>query len=150
VYDKSLHGGRGDRAPEAEWRDVAGPLDVVFVEGWMLGFTPVPEPNLGDPFLVEPNRALGAYDRWHRLLDAFVVLRAIDPTFVLRWRIEAEEAMAARGRPGLDRAAIEDYVRRFLPAYARYGGAPACVPPDRRLEIWLDGARRPTTRQPGV
>jgi D-glycerate 3-kinase len=146
VYDKSLHGGRGDRAPEAEWRDVTGPLDVVFVEGWMLGFAPVPDGTLDDPDLVAPNRALAAYDRWHRLLDAFVVLRAIDPSSVLRWRVDAEAAMVARGRPGLDRAAIEDYVRRFLPAYARYGGAPACVPRDRRLEIWLDEGRGPTRR----
>ena len=111
----------------------------------MLGFTPVPESSLGDPHLVEPNRALAAYDRWHRRLDAFVALRAADPTFVLRWRVDAEAAMAARGRPGLDRAAIEDYVRRFLPAYARYGGAPASVPEDRRLELWLDEGRSPTT-----
>ena len=32
--------------------------------------------------------------------------------------------MRASGRPALDRAAIEDYIRRFLPAYATYGGAP--------------------------
>jgi D-glycerate 3-kinase len=146
VYDKSLHGGRGDRAPEAEWRDIAGPLDVVFVEGWMLGFTPVPEAALDDPHLVVPNRALAAYDRWHRQLDAFVVLRATDPSFVLRWRVDAEAAMAAAGRPGLDRAAIEDYARRFLPAYATYGGAPSSVPAERRLEIWLDRARGPVER----
>ena len=142
LYDKSAHGGRGDRAPESEWRTVEGPLDIVFVEGWMLGFTPVPESTLDDPFLVEPNRRLAAYDRWHRLLDAFVVLRAADPRFVLRWRVEAEERMKAQGKPGLDRAAIEDYIRRFLPAYARYGGAPAAIPPDRRLEIWIDAERR--------
>jgi D-glycerate 3-kinase len=143
VYDKSMHGGRGDRTSSSDWREVAAPLDVVFVEGWMLGFTPVPAGDLDDAFLVEPNRALAAYDRWHRLLDAFVVLRATDPRFVLQWRVEAEEAMAARGRPALSRAAIEDYIRRFLPAYARYGGAPDRIPPDRRLTIALDSQRRP-------
>jgi len=143
VYDKSKHGGRGDRTPSSEWREVAGPVDVVFVEGWMLGFTPVPAGEVDDAHLVEPNRALAAYDRWHRLLDAFVVLRATDPTFVLRWRVEAEEAMAAQGRPALSRAAIEDYIRRFLPAYAHYGGAPDRIPPDRRLTIALDALRRP-------
>jgi D-glycerate 3-kinase len=142
VYDKSAHGGRGDRAPESQWREIRGPLDLIFVEGWMLGFSPVDEAALPDPALVEPNRALAAYDRWHRLLDAFVSLRAADPTFVLRWRVEAEEAMKASGKPGLSREAIEDYVRRFLPAYALYGGAPARIPHDRRLEIWLDVQRR--------
>jgi D-glycerate 3-kinase len=144
VYDKSAHGGRGDRAPEAAWREVDGPLDIVFVEGWMLGFTPVPEATLTDPLLAAPNRALANYDRWHRRLDAFVVLRATDPRFVLTWRVEAEDAMRASGRPALDRAAIEDYIRRFLPAYATYGGAPPHIPPDRQITIWLDGHRRAT------
>ena len=143
VYDKSAHGGRGDRAPADQWRDVASPLDIIFVEGWMFGFTPVTVDALGDPYLVEPNRALTDYDRWYRLLDAFVVLRATDPNFVLKWRVEAEEKMAAQGKPALSRAAIEDYVRRFLPAYARYGGPPPNVPPDRRLVIALDELRRP-------
>jgi len=108
----------------------------------MLGFTAVDESRLPDPALAAPNRALAGYDRWHRLLDAFVSLRAADPAFVLRWRVEAEEAMKAAGRPGLSREAIEDYIRRFVPAYALYGGAPAEIPDDRRLEIWLDGQRR--------
>jgi D-glycerate 3-kinase len=142
VYDKSQHGGRGDRAPESSWRDVAGPLDVVFVEGWMFGFTPVADSQLSDPFLLEPNHALADYDRWYRLTDAIVVLRAIDPTFVLRWRVEAEEAMKARGLPGLSREAIEDYVRRFLPAYALYAGRADRWPAERTLVLSLDGERR--------
>ncbi len=142
VYDKSLCAGRGDRTPPSEWRDVRGPLDIVFVEGWMLGFTPVQESTIDDSDLVAPNRALADYDRWIRQLDVFVVMRAIDPSFVLRWRVEAEEAMKARGRPGLDRAAIEDYIRRFLPAYARYGGAPDRFAGDKQMVIWLDGDRQ--------
>jgi len=151
VYDKSQHGGRGDRVPEGQWRRVDAPLDLVFVEGWMLGFSPVDDGALaGDPDLAEPNRALAAYDRWHRLLDAFVVLRAADPSFVVEWRVEAEASMIARGRPGLDRTAIEDYVRRFLPAYARYGGAPPGIPSERQLEIWLDAGRGPISPPVGL
>jgi D-glycerate 3-kinase len=144
VYDKSAHGGRGDRAPESTWREVTETIDLVFVEGWMLGFSPVLESTLADPCLVAPNRALAAYDRWHRLLDSFVVLRATDPNFVLRWRVEAEEAMRASGKPGLNRAAIEDYIRRFLPAYATYGGAPSHIAPERQMTVWLDEKRRAT------
>lgn len=146
VYDKSAHGGRGDRAPDSAWRDVTAPLDIVFIEGWMFGFTPVPEVSIVDAHFKAPNRALDAYERWYRFLDAFVVLRATDPNYVLKWRVEAEEAAKAKGKPGLDRAAIEDYVRRFLPAYARYGGgAPPNVPSDRRLVIGLDELRRPVS-----
>ena len=142
VYDKSKHGGRGDRTPMSDWREVTGPLDIVIVEGWMLGFTPVAEATLDDESLVEPNRELADYDRWIRLLDAFVVIRATDPRFVLEWRVQAEAAMAAQGRPALSRAAIEDYIRRFLPAYARYGGAPKRFPADRQLTIAIDRQRR--------
>jgi D-glycerate 3-kinase len=143
VYDKSRHEGRGDRAPEPEWREVAGPLDLVIVEGWMLGFEPVPRARIEDEHLVEPNRALAEYDRWHRLIDAFVVLRANDPSFVLRWRVEAEEAMKTQGLPGLSRAAIEDYIRRFLPAYALWAGrAPSRFGDRDTLVIHLDEERR--------
>jgi pantothenate kinase-related protein Tda10 len=99
--------------------------------------------SVGDPHLAAPNRALAGYARWHRRLQAFVVLRAVDPRAVLTWRVEAEEAMKAAGRPGLDRAAIEDYVRRFLPAYARYADdAPPGLPPEACLRLWLDTSRR--------
>ncbi len=120
VYDKSAHGGRGDRAPESEWRTVEGPLDVVVVEGWMLGFAPVRDTALPDPQMVEPNRALARYAEWYAHIDQWIVLRAAEPEFVLEWRVEAEEKMKASGKPGLSREAIEDYVRRFLPAYRTY------------------------------
>ncbi|MEZ5318758.1 MAG: hypothetical protein R2752_15270 [Vicinamibacterales bacterium] len=142
VYDKSAHGGRGDRAARDRWRRVTAPLDIVIVEGWMLGFTPVPDAALPDARLREPNAALAAYHRWIDQLDAFLVLRALDPRYVLEWRVEAEEAMKARGLPGLSREAIEDYVRRFLPAYEVYAGRSPAMPPGRGLTIHLDRARR--------
>lgn len=144
AYDKSAHGGRGDRAPIDRGREVEGPLDLILVEGWMLGFAPVPEAELSDPNLIEPNRRLADYDRWHRLIDAMVILRPTDPRHVLRWRVEAEEAMKARGLPGLDRAAIEDYVRRFLPAYETWPPTLSRMDRwvgERRLEIWIDERR---------
>jgi D-glycerate 3-kinase len=143
VYDKSQHGGRGDRAPESAWRDVAGPVDLVMVEGWMLGFEPVDDSRLPDPRLAVPNRALASYDRWHQHLDAFIVLRPLDWNYVVNWRIEAEENMKAQGKPGLSREAIEDYVRRFLPAYATWAGrAPKRLSRDRTLTVAIDDQRR--------
>ena len=142
VYDKSAHGGRGDRAPESAWRDVRAPVDLVFVEGWLLGYVPLPAAALGDPRLVFPNEALASYAEWHRLLDVMVILRAIALPSIVQWRVDAEAAAAAAGRPGLDPAATEDYIRRFLPAYAAYGGAPPDFSQDRQLTIWLDERRR--------
>ncbi|GAA6025669.1 hypothetical protein JCM11491_005663 [Sporobolomyces phaffii] len=40
-FDKSLHGGEGDRVEPARWTRVDDPVDVVLFEGWMLGFRPV-------------------------------------------------------------------------------------------------------------
>lgn len=142
VYDKSAHGGRGDRALEATWRTVEGPLDVIVVEGWMLGFTAVAETSLPDPLMTAPNRALARYAQWYALIDQWIVLRAAEPEFVLEWRVEAEEKMKAAGKPGLSREAIEDYVRRFLPAYRTYAnGLAAHRAPDLTLTLGLD--RRP-------
>jgi len=145
VYDKSAHAGRGDRAAVSDWRRVDGPVDLVLLEGWMLGFTPVAESQLPDRRMVEPNRALTDYDRWHRQLDAFVSLRAADPLYVMKWRVEAEEAAAKSGRPALSRADIEDYVRRFIPAYKTYGGAPSRFAREQRMELTLDDLRRAKT-----
>lgn len=143
VYDKSACEGRGDRAPVERFGSIERPFDLLFVEGWMLGFTAVPESSLGDPWLRAPNRALADYERWHRHIDAWVILRALDPEYVLTWRVEAEERMRQRGLPGLSRADIEDYIRRFLPAYRTWAGAPASVPPHRRIDVTLDLARMP-------
>ena len=149
VYDKSQHGGRGDRAPASEWREVKGPLDLVIVEGWMLGFEPVAESDLPDPRLAFPNRALAGYARWYQHLDAFIVLRPIDWNYVVKWRVEAEENMKAQGKPGLSREAIEDYVRRFLPAYATWAGrAPTRIRPETSLMVEIDEQRRAVTSPP--
>ncbi len=139
VYDKSAHGGRGDRAPQSEWRDVRGPIDVVILEGWMLGFAPVAEHALPDTNMQAPNQALAQYAQWYAMVDLWIVLRAATPEFVLEWRVEAEERMKASGKPGLSREAIEDYVRRFLPAYRTYAtGVAAGQTPALTVTMGLD------------
>lgn len=133
-YDKSAHGGRGDRSPQGE--RVQGRFDLVLLEGWMLGFTPVP---VVDPFLQVSNQKLAAYEAWYRVIDVMVCLRAEDPRFVLRWRSEAEDKVRASGRPALSPEALEDYVRRFLPAYEAWAGTVAGGrwSPDRQLVFTL-------------
>jgi len=39
---------------------------------------------------------------------------------VFKWRLEAEEAMRAGGKPGMSDAQIADFVARFMPAYKAY------------------------------
>ena len=139
-YDKTAHGGRGDRSPQG--KRVQGRFELVLLEGWMLGFTPVP---VEDPHLEVINEKLAAYEAWYRLIDVMLCLRAEDPRFVLRWRTEAEDKVRASGRPALSPAAIEDYVRRFLPAYENYAATVAAGrwSPDRQLVFTLSEERTP-------
>lgn len=48
IFDKSQHGGKGDRS--AEVVTVTSPLDVVLLEGWCLGFESLTEEQLSDRY----------------------------------------------------------------------------------------------------
>jgi D-glycerate 3-kinase len=125
-YDKSAHGGRGDRRPEREWPQVSTPLDLLFLEGWMVAFRPVPEGRVPDPRLLVPNTCLGGYQRWQRHLDAWIVLEVSDRDLghILGWRVDAERARRAAGQAGLSDAQALEYVTRFLPAYRLWAPSP--------------------------
>lgn len=139
-YDKSAHGGRGDRS--AAVTPIRGSVDLVLLEGWMLGFQPVPQ--VPEPSLHLPNEALREYGRWTKLLDVMIHLRMASPDQVVAWRMEAEAAMRASGKPGLSDAEVEDYVRRFLPAYELWSPTvERAVRPEHLLTLTLDGARTP-------
>ncbi len=119
-YDKSLCGGQGDRAPEETWPEVAPPLDLVLLEGWMLGFTGVADTEMRDRFLHEPNEFLKAYQSWYTFLDAFVMIEAAEIKYTVDWRIEAEKNMRAQGKTGMSDGEIRSYIEKFLPAYQLY------------------------------
>lgn len=139
-YDKSAHGGRGDRSPESAVID--GPVDLVLLEGWMLGFAPVDGPL--EAALQVPHTKLAAYSAWTSHVDVLLHLRMADPASVVTWRRQAEAAMKASGRPGLSDEEVEDYVRRFLPAYETWTpGVGRDLPEARRLTLTLDANRTP-------
>ena len=126
-YDKTLRGGRGDRAARETWPEVTAPLDIVLLEGWMLGFAPAAD---ADAFAAHPdlravNAALrdDAYGDLHALLDDWIVVRVRDTRWVRSWRLEAEQQARSEGRPTLTDAEVADFVNRFLPAYDLYAGA---------------------------
>lgn len=119
-FDKSLHQGRGDRIEEKSWREVVGPYDWIFLEGWMLGFSPVREDQLphSDFFLI--NRFLESYKIWHSFLDVFIQLKPNKIDFISEWRVEAEQRMKALGKPAMTVKEITDYIQTFIPAYRLY------------------------------
>lgn len=130
VYDKSSHGGQGDRFPESLWKTVEGPLDFIFFDGWMLGFFPAKSRDgFSDPFFEETDRLLEPYAEWTRKLDAFIHLLPEDRRYVLDWRSEAEAKMRASGKEGMSEEEIRRYLALFLPAYDRYLPALWSTPP---------------------
>jgi D-glycerate 3-kinase len=133
VYDKSAHGGRGDRAPPSAWRRVRGPVDVLIVEGWMLGFSPVDEAIL-EPDLSAPNALLAKYAAWNRTLDSFISLHVGSLDAIVRWRVDSERARRNRGETVLSDDDARDYIERFLPAYRVYVPALAARPPCE--DVW--------------
>ncbi len=119
-YDKSKYQGQGDRMPRSQWQQVFGPLDFIFFEGWMLGFTSAPAHHLPDSELGKINELLGEYKPWHDLLDGFLQLAPLDPNFVIQWRVEAEERARDQGKAGMSRTEIAAYIHKFMPAYKIY------------------------------
>ncbi len=120
-YDKGAFGGRGDRAPDSSFRSVRGPVDVVLLEGWMLGFEPVSEGAIDDVDLRVPNSFLDHYAAWTSRLDALVHLDTTELDAIVSWRIDAERARRRETGAGLSDAETRDYIERFLPAYRLWG-----------------------------
>lgn len=126
-FDKSLHGGEGDRVdPEL----VQG-VDIVLFEGWFLGVRPLAAADL-DARLIQPpdplrtaadcqfardmNRQLATYlPLWDRL-DRLMILYPQDYRISKVWRQQAEHRMQAQGKPGMDDAQIEEFVEYFWQA----------------------------------
>lgn len=96
-FDKSQFNGEGDRVPEAEWRTVDSPIDVVLFEGWCVGFCPKSEEGIrkrmgekikgldegplkldlrqvgvGEEQVLEVNGILASYVEWWEMFDLFI------------------------------------------------------------------------------
>ena len=144
IYDKSAHGGRGDRAPAASFRSVEGPKDLVILEGWMLGFRKVLDTELPDARLQAPNACLDGYAAWTSHLDMFVQLDVEGTDSIVRWRVDAERARRQQGLTGLSDEDARDYIQRFLPAYETYVPRLRDTPPcEDVVVIHLSPTRNP-------
>ncbi|KAI3455382.1 hypothetical protein Pfo_012045 [Paulownia fortunei] len=150
-YDKSAYKGRGDRADPSTWPEVEGPLTAVLFEGWMLGFKPVPVEVVKavDPQLEIVNKNLEAYyDAWDQFIKSWIVIKIQDPSCVYQWRLQAEIAMRADGKPGMSDEEVLDFVSRYLPAYKAYlptlyAEGPNGSDPKHLLVVEIDEGRNP-------
>lgn len=148
-YDKAAHSGAGDRAPQESWPSVAGPVDIVLFEGWMLGFT-----AKGPRVAAVVELPLGAVDEylaaykamWDCHVHAWLVVAVDNPRWVFKWRQEAEAKLRAEAGAGMTDEQVEAFVERYMPAYTAYlptlyESGPTTCRPGRWLKISVDELR---------
>ena len=119
-FDKSLHGGAGDRTiPE-----ILENIDIVLFEGWFVGFRPInpellenpPHPIITDEdktFARDMNRKLSDYLLLWERLDSLIVLYPVDYRLSVEWRKQAEQQMIEDGKSGMSDSEIEQFVNYF-------------------------------------
>lgn len=117
-YDKSIDKGKGDRLPESNWITVDSTIDVVFFEGWMLGFLPLPK--VDDPHLAQINENLKKYSVWHTFIDGYIILKPENFDSIQTWRIEAEKQQKKLKKSGMKFSEVKAFIKKFIPAYKLY------------------------------
>lgn len=144
VFDKSLFNGEGDRA-ERLTVDVEGPLDIFILEGWSMGFEPLPEylisayytnptppPNSITPplFLTHPlpslltlNSSLQSLSSTlYPLFSLHISITPLSYSYVFDWRLQQEHAMKrGNGGRGMTDEEVSGFVGRYMPAYEVWG-----------------------------
>jgi D-glycerate 3-kinase len=155
AFDKA----RDERRPKAAWRAIAGPVDVVILEGWCVGARAEPAARLETPVndlerqadpdgrwrayvnlqLGEPYQAL--FDR----LDALVLLQAPGFEAVQAWRTEQERKLRERTSGGMSDAEVARFIRHYerLTAWILEE-----MPGRADWTIPLDAARTPRSAPP--
>ncbi|RPB22807.1 P-loop containing nucleoside triphosphate hydrolase protein [Terfezia boudieri ATCC MYA-4762] len=138
AYDKSAHGGRGDRVPEGLWRKERAPWDVVVLEGWCVGFTPIGRNEVERRW--RESIALGKGTlRKHRLADlewldeqlmryqglwgrlqALVQVDAQNLDYVYEWRLQQEHDLIKLKGAGMSDDQVKAFVDNYMPSYELY------------------------------
>lgn len=135
-FDKSKHGGYGDRAPSDAGVKLNSALDVFVLEGWSLGYGPLPEADVRagwkqgrtaqkHPYesLAQLNSALRDIETATQgAFDAHVAIKPLDYDFVYTWRTEQEHKMKAKnGGEGMTDEGVRAFVDRYMPVYEVWG-----------------------------
>lgn len=139
IFDKSLHAGRGDRVKQTTV--VNRPLDVIIVEGWCIGFYPIPAETVEERYtsngssrssfayrkedVYEINELLRPYASWWSTFDTLIQLSPSDASsydLVYKWRLEQEHNMKAKhGGRGMTDDQVVCFVDRYIPGYDFFG-----------------------------
>ncbi|KAG8758297.1 hypothetical protein FRC14_000355 [Serendipita sp. 396] len=145
VYDKAMHNGLGDRLPVSQWTSVSGPVDVVIVEGWCMGFYPITESELaarwerkerlGFPASLQLqngmndiqtiNNNLESYvNQWYPFFHCLIQIAPSQNNYnvIYKWRLQQEHTMkAANGGKGMSDNQVTTFIDRYLPCYIFFG-----------------------------
>jgi D-glycerate 3-kinase len=119
-FDKSLHGGAGDRVES----ELIPAVNIVLFEGWFVGCRPInatlfdtaPAPITTEAdrqFARSINQSLQQYLPLWNYLDSLWILKPQDYRWSKLWRWEAEQAMKAQGKSGMDDQQLGQFVDYF-------------------------------------
>ncbi|QJU60703.1 kinase [Sphingomonas sp. AP4-R1] len=122
-FDKS----HDDRAPHAEWPVVTAPVDVVLIEGWFTGASPVDARSLAEPanalernedadahWRTFSNTALaGPYAALFGRLDLLIMLAPPGFEQVREWRELQEQKLRERTGRGMNAADVSRFVDHY-------------------------------------
>ncbi|MCY6492092.1 glycerate kinase [Leptolyngbya sp. GGD] len=114
-FDKSAHGGEGDRSEP----ELITQADIILFEGWFVGVRPIVsefEIVADQQFAQAMNQQLQSYVPLWELLDRFVILYVPEYQLSKQWRKEAEHKMIAQGKAGMSDAEIDEFVEYFWQA----------------------------------
>ncbi|KAL6949717.1 hypothetical protein ACO0QE_000373 [Hanseniaspora vineae] len=130
-YDKSKFNGEGDRLSELD--KIATPLDIVLLEGWFLGFNPIPdESKIHNENMIIVNKELSKYKNtlWNNpLIQKYnntcgVIVKCESgisiEKLVTKWRLQQEHAMIDKTGNGMTDDQVKNFVSRYLPSYELY------------------------------
>jgi len=139
IFDKSLHSGEGDRIEHTTI--IKRPLDVIIMEGWCIGFHPVPSEIIEQRYhssggprssfayrkedVCELNKLLRPYVGWWSSFHTLIQMSSSDTSsydLVYKWRLEQEHYMKARnGGKGMTDDQVVSFVDRYIPGYTFFG-----------------------------
>jgi D-glycerate 3-kinase len=156
VFAKSLD----DRLPEAEWREVDAPVDVVLFEGWCVGVGPQPDPDLAEP-INDLERRKDPDGTWRRkvnkrlaydyrqlfaMLDALIFLRVPSFDKVLEWRRLQEAKLRVADGAGQSDAELAEFIQ-YYERLTRH--ALASLPETADIVVDIDDSHSPTRLRTG-
>lgn len=122
-----------DRAPKSDWTEVAGPVDMIVLEGWCVGSQPQILDALQTPinalereedpttiWRTTANEYLATtYEGIFSRLDALVFFVAPSFDAIYRWRLEQEQKLAETSAASSSAILTEDELQHFMQFYER-------------------------------